>query len=616
MKNYFLFIFIIFLGNKCFAQYNTKVKEINNYYKVGKDFINDKKYEPAFKNFNLGLKESEKIKDKNLIAFGYFYLGRFYQKTNENSKAIASFTNSSSIFKTLNNEVDEANCYDELGKTYYKTSQYEKSLENHFKALKIFEQINNEVKTALCFRGIADVYLLTADFEMVRDNLEKAAAIYKKTNDEYGLLNCLTDLAVSYQKEGKLEQAIEIYKSGIETARKLKIERSESILLGNIGSSYRRIGKYKESLSYLFKALAIKIKQKRNTSIAHTYNDISETYIDMHNLIKAKKFALKALDYAKGNSLHQERYAYFILSNIEYDLRDYKNSRNSLKRYQKLEDSIFSMDKIAKINDLQIKYETEKKNLKIKNQEANIALLDTKNKVKKQWLLFGSLGFLSIFVFITLQKSRVNAKKERKLQEKFSQDLLLSQEEERTRIARELHDSVGQQLTLIKRKAQNIDQEDIAKMTNTALEEVRSISRGLYPALLKQLGLKESIELLVNEYDEQTDLFFSMDIDEIDDYFSENTSLNFYRLVQECLNNIVKHARAKSVTVTIKKEGKKINTLISDNGKGFNVNDNKKKNSLGLKTIFERIKIMNGKLSIDSKLDVGTTFIFSIPVKK
>ena len=76
MKNYFLFIFIIFLGNKCFAQYNTKVKEINNYYKVGKDFINDKKYEPAFKNFNLGLKESEKIKDKNLIAFGYFYLGR------------------------------------------------------------------------------------------------------------------------------------------------------------------------------------------------------------------------------------------------------------------------------------------------------------------------------------------------------------------------------------------------------------------------------------------------------------------------------------------------------------------------------------------------------------
>ena len=85
--------------------------------------------------------------------------------------------------------------------------------------------------------------------------------------------------------------------------------------------------------------------------------------------------------------------------------------------------------------------------------------------------------------------------------------------------------------------------------------------------------------------------------------------------MQECLTNIVKHAKAKSVTINIKKENDKIITLISDNGKGFDVNDNKKKNSLGLKTIFERIKIMNGKLSIDSKLDIGTSFIFSIPLK-
>ncbi|TXD51042.1 MULTISPECIES: sensor histidine kinase [unclassified Polaribacter] len=235
---------------------------------------------------------------------------------------------------------------------------------------------------------------------------------------------------------------------------------------------------------------------------------------------------------------------------------------------------------------------------------------------KNQWLLFGGIGLLSIFGFITLQKSRNIAKKEKIQQEKFSQDLLQSQEEERTRIARELHDSVGQQLTLIKKRAQNIADDPIAKMTNNALEEVRSISRDLYPALLKQLGLKDSIEQLINEYDEQTNLFFSMDIDEIDVYFTENTSLNFYRLVQECLTNIVKHASAKFVTITIKKEHKNIVTLIADNGKGFDVNDKRKKNTLGLKTIFERIKIMNGKLSIDSTLNIGTSFIFSIPIKK
>jgi signal transduction histidine kinase len=110
-------------------------------------------------------------------------------------------------------------------------------------------------------------------------------------------------------------------------------------------------------------------------------------------------------------------------------------------------------------------------------------------------------------------------------------------------------------------------------------------------------------------------LFFSIDIDDIDDYFNESKSLNFYRLVQECLTNIVKHAKAKSVSVNIKIEDKRILTLISDNGKGFNVVESKKKNSLGLKTIFERIKIMNGNISVDSKLNKGTHFIFSIPLK-
>ena len=164
-------------------------------------------------------------------------------------------------------------------------------------------------------------------------------------------------------------------------------------------------------------------------------------------------------------------------------------------------------------------------------------------------------------------------------------------------------------------KSQNLEEEEITALTDNALEEDRSISRGLHPPLLKELGLTESVQQLINEYDEQTDLFFTTDIDTIDLYFTENTTLNFYRLIQECLTNIVKHAKAKTVMVSIKKEGNSIITLVSDNGKGFDVTEGKNKNSLGLKTLFERVKIMKGKLSIDSQLNNGTSFIFSIPIK-
>ena len=394
-----------------------------------------------------------------------------------------------------------------------------------------------------------------------------------------------------------------------------KLPETHAALLQNIGSSYRFLKQYDKSLEYLIKSLPIQVELGLHKDSAHTCNDIAETYLDMNQLSKAKKYALKAVNFARGYALQQERYAYYVLYLIEEKTQNFESSLVNYKKYQKLQDSIFSLEKTNKINDLRIKYESDKQRLKIENQESNIALLDAKNSVKNQWLIFGSLGLLSVFLLFTISKSKNNAKKEKKQQEKFSQNLMESQEMERTRIAKELHDSVGQKLTLIKRKSQNTKQIELTNLTNDALEEVRSISRGLYPALLKELGLSRSLTQLVNEYDEQTELFYTMDIDIIDSYFTETASLNFYRLIQECLTNIVKHAKAKSVTVSIKKEKNSVIAFIADNGKGFDLEDSKKQNSLGLKTIFERIKILEGKLSIDSKLNTGTNFILTIPVK-
>jgi signal transduction histidine kinase len=615
MKKYLVFIVFLFLGSFFYAQNTSKIEEINTYYNAGLELINDKEYEKGLALITLGLQESGNIKDKNLIGHGYFFISRYYQKKRLYQKAIAAVNKSLVIFSELNNKEKIYSCLYKLGNFYLYNDQYNKSLENFFATLKIAETNNDKEKIALNLEGIGGVYLKTLDLKKAKINFNKAITIFTRLGNEHSVMDNVINLGVSYQKEGDLIKAIDLYKLGLQSARKLNEKRIESIILGNLGSCNRRLGNFKVSLEYLFKALSIKKRKEIFANSAHTYNDISETYIDMNDFVKAKEFALKAIKAAKGSSLHQERYGYFILSNIEYDLGEYKNSRNNLIAYQKLEDSIFSIEKTKSINNLQIKYETEKKNLKIEVQESSIALLDSKNKITNQWLLFGGLGLSAVFFFITLFRSRSNVEKEKKQQEKFSQDLLMSQEEERIRIAKDLHDSVGQQLTLIKIKSQRLDQKELTVLSNNALEEIRSISRNLYPVLLKQLGLTDSIEQLINSYDEQTDLFFSIDIDDIDDYFNESKSLNFYRLVQECLTNILKHAKAKLVSVNIKIEDKRILTLISDNGKGFNVVESKKKNSLGLKTIFERIKIMNGNISVDSELNKGTHYIFSIPLK-
>jgi signal transduction histidine kinase len=199
-------------------------------------------------------------------------------------------------------------------------------------------------------------------------------------------------------------------------------------------------------------------------------------------------------------------------------------------------------------------------------------------------------------------------------QQVFSQELIKTQEQERTRIAKDLHDGVGQQITLIKMKAQNTKQTELSGLAHNALEEVRSISRDLYPVALAKLGLTDSIEQLLLDLDEETDLFVSVEIDDVNTHFNETESLNFYRFIQESVNNVLKHAKAKTLVVNILKQSDGIKILIKDNGEGFEVNEIINQNSLGLKTMAERISMLKGSLAIKSKRAEGTSILVQIPV--
>ncbi len=595
--------------------------EISEDYHSALSLFKSHNYEEALDMARLGFEKAQKLKDKNQIAYGYFYQARYYDKLGPYNESVILYMKALAIFKALDNTAQVSRCYYKLGFNHFKLADYDLGLDYYFKSLKLDEERNYKPGIALTLERIGKLYLNTGDFYKARESFERALNIFIELKDDYRMLMNESCIAVTYQKEAMrydndslFYKAIDLYKVLLPKSSK-KSPETHATLLQNIGSSYRFLKQYDKSLEYLIKSLPIQVELGLHKDSAHTCNDIAETYLDMNQLSKAKKYALKAVDFARGYALQQERYAYYVLYLIEEKTQNFESSLVNYKKYQKLQDSIFSLEKTNKINDLRIKYESDKQRLKIENQESNIALLDAKNSVKNQWLIFGSLGLLSVFLLFTISKSKNNAKKEKKQQEKFSQNLMESQEMERTRIAKELHDSVGQKLTLIKRKSQNTKQIELTNLTNDALEEVRSISRGLYPALLKELGLSRSLTQLVNEYDEQTELFYTMDIDIIDSYFTETASLNFYRLIQECLTNIVKHAQAKSVTVSIKKEKNSVIAFIADNGKGFDLEDSKKQNSLGLKTIFERIKILEGKLSIDSKLNTGTNFILTIPVK-
>lgn len=242
---------------------------------------------------------------------------------------------------------------------------------------------------------------------------------------------------------------------------------------------------------------------------------------------------------------------------------------------------------------------------------------------------FRSCGAIVIVgvVGFSFNRRLKTVKKEKKSQEEFTRQLISAQEEERKRIAGELHDSLGQNLLVIKNKAMlGLKKKDnkllfneISDLSSSTLQEVREISYNLHPYQLERLGLTKAIESITERALKSTNIIFKDEIDIIDKIFSPEAEINIYRIIQECVNNIIKHSGATEAQLIIKKEHDGVLITISDNGKGFDVNavlSDKLKRGIGLMDINERAKLFNGKVEFKSAPGMGTTCKISIPLKQ
>ena len=248
-------------------------------------------------------------------------------------------------------------------------------------------------------------------------------------------------------------------------------------------------------------------------------------------------------------------------------------------------------------------------------EKKNLALDLNSKSVKTYW----SISIVALLVIIAVgyfyfRKMRKYDERKNIMQAEYSQNLIKTQEEERHRLARDLHDSVGQKLMLLTKSGKKIGNADVEQLAGSTLEEVRHISRGLYPPNLQSLGLTMAINTLIYDINTSTDLFFTDEIENIDLSLSKDSKLHLFRIIQETLSNIVKHSEAKAVKISVRKSVDDISIYISDNGKGFNLESAAIKKSLGMKTLFERAKILNAKLNLKSEPGKGSSMTLNIPI--
>ncbi len=245
---------------------------------------------------------------------------------------------------------------------------------------------------------------------------------------------------------------------------------------------------------------------------------------------------------------------------------------------------------------------------------------------------FYSLVFLMISsVAFLVFRLRINQIEEKhREQEAFSRKLIDSQELERKRIAAELHDSLGQSLVIIKNRARlglkpddDLENKEnqldgISMAATQAIEELREISFNLRPYLLDKIGLTRTLKSMLGKVFPPGETRVLVEIDELDDVFSKDSEILFYRIIQESVNNIVKHAQATQAHISIKRVKQSVVVTIEDNGKGFDLTDARltTQQSFGLIGIAERARLLGGNHSIISEIGRGTTVTITIDLSQ
>jgi len=217
-----------------------------------------------------------------------------------------------------------------------------------------------------------------------------------------------------------------------------------------------------------------------------------------------------------------------------------------------------------------------------------------------------------------LVENREELRKSRDEIQQLAARLITLQDEERARVAAELHDGIGQSLAIIRNRVsrclgeesdriQTIDQlEEIGVAVSAAIDEVREIAYGLRPYELDRLGLKNAVESMIEEVSETSSVRIHAKLDDVSGLLNERSETNIYRVIQEALHNVIDHSKATSASVLIMAVDGGVRVSVADNGVGFDERTNGARTGFGLSGIEERARILGGTVNIRSAKEKGT----------
>jgi two-component system, NarL family, sensor kinase len=612
-------------------------------------FIRQKVYDAKAMAF---LEESAQLAEKRHAIFekanAAILSGEYYFNKSDWSKSIATTEIALQLAPgIINTDKKREILYKaqlNLAEIYNYNGDYTVALEHRLVALRTVE----DMKDAFAEQG--ETYISVAnDFRHLKQSdkaieyIRKATLIFDKM-EPHSKLDYFYEYYQNLLFSDKVDEAKNMLQQFDKGLAAFPLNREEKLdfssisnkLHGQFEMSYTH--NYEAALAYFKKYFYFSTEAKDNLHIGISLNKIGWAC----DSLRQYPAALAALKTSFDTCISGKNidYAYECadeMAHIYEKLKDYKNAFNFSNIAFSLKDSISKDEKLKDLNFLEARYQATQKekeiaNLKVNNTQGELAVVK-----RNRLLMIAGICTAGMLIVLTLlyrnskQKQTILFKEQNlhKEQIKFLerqqqiislQSMVNGQETERTRIARDLHDGLSGVFSTVKMYFSTLQHEQEALKANilfsksyelidTASEEVRRIAHNMMPEVLMKLGLVPALQDMSNNINAGKLLKVSMQSYGMDKRINVSTEIMLYRIVQELLNNIIKHAQATEAIVQFNRDVMKLTIIVEDNGRGFDLKETDDKKHSGLDTIKSRVSYLGGTISIESQHGVGTTVV-------
>ncbi len=565
----------------------------------------------ALKQYLLAQKQDDIAREGEAAG----WLGNIYYGQGKNDSSLFFLNKALETCRIIPDKEKETDILNNIANVFRVTARYDTAMVIYTNLLKYYEEKGDLVKQGKILGNLGSLYYTAGNQEKAKEYTLRALEMQRKTKDKRSTAVSLVNLSVFALNNGDYKEGIKYGDEALTLLKDIDLNYYAAALV-RVGYCYYMTGNKEKALEYTRKSIDIYKENNNVRGMMESYRQQGDYLIDSHRYSDALKLGKEALQVADTTNRLDMRLLYDMLKRSAIMLNLPQEALYYSQEQIRMKEADLNEEWAGKIAEVDAKYNTEKKELEITSLKAE-------KKVNRIFIisllaLLVTLAVAAYFLYKSQkQRQLLAAQRIRELEQEkkitATQSLLEGETTERARLSRDLHDGLGGMLSVAKLKIATmkgnltIPEENVASL-NSAIElldnsikELRRVAHNLMPESLMKYGLNAALADFCRSTEKVTYHFFGEDRRP-----DEKTEIAVYRIVNELVNNALRHSGAASINVQLIIDDSRVHVIVEDNGKGFDTTVAEADGGTGLKNIRTRVTSLGGKLDINSAPGKGT----------